>query len=76
MVQPAGEPHAPSSLSDAPDPSWSFLMHRGLPTFVVEGFVPVLLFYSLWKVAGARSGDRRSDSGLRCDRLVAGPSGT
>jgi len=51
MVQPAGEPHAPSSLSDAPDPSWSFLMHRGLPTFVVEGFVPVLLFYSVWKVA-------------------------
>lgn len=52
MVQPAGEPLAsPGSLSDLPDPSWRFLMQRGLPTFAVEGFAPVLLFYGLWKVA-------------------------
>ena len=50
VVQPAGEPHAPDSLSDAPDPSWRFLARRGLPTFAVEGFAPVLLFYSIWKL--------------------------
>lgn len=50
MVRPAGEPHAPGSLSDAPDPSWRFLIRRGLPTFVVEGFAPILLFYSIWKL--------------------------
>ena len=26
-------------------------MQRGLPTFAVEGFAPVLLFYGIWKVA-------------------------
>jgi len=52
MVRPAGEPLAsPGSLSEAPDPSWRFLMQRGLPTFAVEGFAPVLLFYGIWKVA-------------------------
>jgi hypothetical protein len=28
-------------------------MQRGLPTFVVEGFAPMLLFYVLWNLAGA-----------------------
>lgn len=50
MVRPAGEPLAPDSLSDAPDPSWRFLLQRGLPTFAVEGFAPVLVFYGIWKV--------------------------
>jgi hypothetical protein len=39
-------------LSDAPEPSWRFLMRRGLPTFAVEGFAPILLFYGVWNVAG------------------------
>ncbi len=52
MVRPAGEPFAPGSLSEVPDPSWRFMMQRGLPTFAVEGFAPILLFYGLWKVAG------------------------
>ena len=51
MVRTAGEPLAPGGLTEAPDPSWRFLMSRGLPTFAVEGFAPVLLFYGIWKVA-------------------------
>ncbi len=43
---------ARSSLSDAPEPSWRFLAQRGLPTFAVEGFAPILLFYAVWKGAG------------------------
>jgi intracellular septation protein A len=27
-------------------------MQRGLPTFAVEGFAPILLFYVLWNLAG------------------------
>lgn len=50
MVRSAGEPLAPSRLSDAPDPTWRFMIQRGLPTFAVEGFAPVLLFYAVWKV--------------------------
>jgi intracellular septation protein A len=50
MVRPAGEPLAPGRLSDAPDPTWRFMMQRGLPTFAVEGFAPVLLFYGVWKI--------------------------
>lgn len=52
MVQPAGEPHAPGSLSDVPDPSWRFMLQRGLPTFAVEGFAPVVLFYVIWNLVG------------------------
>ena len=51
MVRPAGEPLASRSLSDAPEPSWRFLLQHGLPTFAVEGFAPVLVFYGLWRVA-------------------------
>jgi hypothetical protein len=27
-------------------------MQRGLPTFAVEGFAPILIFYVVWNVAG------------------------
>jgi hypothetical protein len=50
MVRPARAPLAPSGLIDMPDPSWRFLMQRGLPTFAVEGFAPILLFYAVWKL--------------------------
>ena len=39
-------------MSELPEPSWRFLVQRGLPTFAVEGFAPVLLFYVIWNVAG------------------------
>ena len=43
---------ARGSLSVAPEPSWRFLAQRGLPTFAVEGFAPILLFYAVWKGVG------------------------
>ena len=43
---------ARSSLIDLPEPSWRFLARRGLPTFAVEGFAPILLFYVLGNLAG------------------------
>jgi hypothetical protein len=55
VVQPPGTALAAaarSSLSDAPEPSWGFLARRGLPTFAVEGFAPILLFYAVWNTAG------------------------
>jgi intracellular septation protein A len=51
MVRPAAEPPAPGSLRDAPEPSWRFIMQHGLPTFAMEGFAPVLLFYAIWKAS-------------------------
>jgi hypothetical protein len=55
VVQPPGTAltaAARSSLIDAPEPSWRFLIQRGLPTFAVEGFAPILVFYVVWNVAG------------------------
>lgn len=52
MVRPARAPLAPGSLIEMPEPSWRFLMQRGLPTFAVEGFAPVLLFYVIWNLVG------------------------
>jgi hypothetical protein len=55
VVQPPGTAltaAARSSLIDAPEPSWRFLLQRGLPTFAVEGFAPILLFYVVWNLAG------------------------
>ena len=39
-----------------PEPSWAFLLRRGMPAFAVEGIVPVLLFYAVWKAAGLAAG--------------------
>lgn len=52
MVRSAGTPFAPELLTDLPEPTWRLLLGRGLPQFVLEGFVPVLVFYGAWKVAG------------------------
>jgi len=35
-----------------PEPTWRLLLSRGLPTFAIEGVVPVLLFYGVWRTAG------------------------
>jgi Protein of unknown function (DUF3159) len=51
MVQPPGAPLA-ERLNALPDPTWRLLLRRGLPQFAVEGFVPVLVFYGLWRSAG------------------------
>ena len=52
MVRPAGTPLAPQLLTELPEPTWRLLLGRGLPQFAFEGFVPVLVFYAAWKVAG------------------------
>jgi Protein of unknown function (DUF3159) len=52
MVRPAGTPLAPDELNDLPEPSWRFLLQRGLPLFMVEGFVPLLVFYGTLRAAG------------------------
>jgi hypothetical protein len=35
-----------------PEPTWGMLLGRGLPTVLIEGIVPVLLFYAIWRTAG------------------------
>src|SRR5438477_8386940 len=52
MVRPAGAPLAPGGLRELPEPTWRLLLGRGLPTFAVEGVVPVLVFYGVWRAAG------------------------
>ncbi len=39
-------------MKELPDPTWRLLLGRGLPTFAVEGVVPVLVFYGVWRTAG------------------------
>ena len=51
MVRPSGAPLA-DRLNELPEPSWRMLLRRGLPQFTVEGFVPVLVFYGVWRAAG------------------------
>jgi hypothetical protein len=44
-------PAASGGLTPLPEPSWRFLISRGLPTFALEGFVPVAVFYGVWRTA-------------------------
>jgi intracellular septation protein A len=52
MVRSTGAPPASGGLNELPDPTWRLLLGRGLPTFAVEGVVPVVLFYAVWRTAG------------------------
>lgn len=57
MVRPAAVPPAAASgLSDLPDPTWRLLLGRGLPNFALEGFLPILVFYAVWREAGLAAG--------------------
>lgn len=57
MVRPTSEPAAArSGLTDLPEPTWRLLLGRGLPNFALEGFVPVLVFYAVWRAAGLGPG--------------------
>jgi len=51
MVRTPGAPLA-DRLNELPEPTWQLLLRRGLPQFAVEGIVPVLVFYGLWRSAG------------------------
>ena len=52
VVRQAGTPFAPGRLEDLPEPTWRLLLGRGLPQFMGEAVVPVLVFYVAWKVSG------------------------
>lgn len=52
MVRQAGTPFAPGPVDDLPEPTWRSMLGRGLPQFVGEAVVPVLVFFGVWKVAG------------------------
>ncbi|HKV69581.1 MAG TPA: VC0807 family protein, partial [Gaiellales bacterium] len=34
-------------MTDLPDPTWRLLLTRGLPTFVLEGVLPLVVFYAV-----------------------------
>ena len=42
--------------SELPRPTWRFLLGRGLPNFALEGFLPILVFYVVWREAGLGAG--------------------
>lgn len=39
-------------MNELPEPTWRLLLGRGLPTFAVEGALPIALFYGVWQTAG------------------------
>jgi hypothetical protein len=39
-------------VNDLPEPTWRMLLGRGLPTLALEGVLPVLLFYGVWREVG------------------------
>jgi hypothetical protein len=43
-------------VSALPEPSWRLLLGRGLPNLMLEGFVPVLVFYGVWRTGGLGAG--------------------
>lgn len=38
-------------MTDLPDPTWRLLLSRGLPTFALEGVLPVVIFYAVLRSA-------------------------
>jgi hypothetical protein len=55
-VRSSGVPLAPGSLTTLPEPTWAMLLGRGLPNLALEGFVPILVFYGVWRVGGLGAG--------------------
>jgi len=49
---PGAPPQAGRAELTLPEPTWGLLLRRGMPTFALEGILPVLLFYGLWRTAG------------------------
>ena len=43
-------------MTDLPEPTWRLLLSRGLPTFVLEGVLPVLVFYAVLRTRGLPAG--------------------
>jgi uncharacterized protein DUF3159 len=38
-------------MTDLPEPTWRLLLSRGLPTFALEGVLPVLVFYAVLRAS-------------------------
>lgn len=55
-MRPSGAPLASGSLNALPEPTWRLLLGRGLPSFALEGFAPVLVFYGAWRIGGLETG--------------------
>lgn len=55
-MRSAGAPLASGSLSALPEPTWGLLLGGGLPLFLVEGLVPIAVFYGVWRAAGLGAG--------------------
>jgi hypothetical protein len=52
MVRAAGTAPSLEELNALPEPTWRLLLQRGLPLTLVEGIVPLSVFYALWRTAG------------------------
>jgi Protein of unknown function (DUF3159) len=52
-------------LTALPEPTWRLLLGRGLPSFALEGFAPILVFYGAWRVGGL-------ETGIAASAVVAG----
>jgi hypothetical protein len=55
MVRAAGTAPAARGLAP-PEPTWAYLVRRGLPAFAAEGIVPIAVFYLVWKLSGLTVG--------------------
>lgn len=56
LVPQARAAAAPLDLSSLPEPTWRFLLARGLPQFAGETALPVLAFYGGWRAWGLAGG--------------------
>jgi len=52
MVRPAGTAPSLDELNALPEPTWRLLLQRGLPLTLVEGIVPLSVFYAVWRTVG------------------------
>ncbi len=52
MVREAGTAPSLDELKDLPEPTWGLLLQRGLPLTLVEGIVPLTVFYAVWRTVG------------------------
>jgi Protein of unknown function (DUF3159) len=52
MVREAGRAPSLDELNELPEPTWALLLQRGLPLTLVEGIVPLSVFYAVWRTVG------------------------
>jgi hypothetical protein len=52
MVREAGTAPSLDELNELPEPTWGLLLQRGLPLTLIEGIVPLSVFYAVWRTVG------------------------